>query len=93
MSAHTGSCTNTYMQMMEQENVLGNHDSLECSMNAVFWLMDFLSINFLVSELVVDHYEMHCSQSLSGARRSCLVSVSKSFLNDRGSWKGLQSLS
>lgn len=65
--------------MMEQENVLGNHDSLERSRNAVFWLMDFLSINFLVSGLVMGHYEMHCSQSLPGARTGCLVNVIKSF--------------
>lgn len=77
---------------MEWENVLGNHDSPECSRNAVLWLMDFLSINFSVSGLVTGHYEMHCSQSLPGAGMGCPVSVIKSFLSDRGYWQGLQSL-
>lgn len=77
---------------MERENVLGNHDSLEYSRNAVFWLQYFLSINFLVSGLVMGHYEMHCSQPLSWARTGCLVNVIKSFLNNRGYWQDLQSL-
>lgn len=36
--------TNTYISAMEQESVLGDGDSPECSRNAVFWLMDFLRV-------------------------------------------------
>lgn len=48
------------------------------------------SINLSVSGLVKGHYEMHCSHSLSDARRGCVVSIIKS-LSDKGSWQGFQS--
>ena len=43
------------------------------------------SINPLASVVVEGHFEMHCSHSLSDARRGCLVSIIKSSLNDRES--------
>lgn len=49
------------------------------------------SINPLASVVVEGHFEMHCSHSLSHARRGCLVSIIKSSLNDRESWQSLQS--
>lgn len=71
----------------------GNHASRvlqECSVLVNGFSQSF---NLLVSGLVEGHYERHCSHSLSNAGTGCLVSIIKSFLNDRGSWQGLQSSS